>query len=113
MPRNYYAKQNDKLRPFRATLLDAEKEPIDLTEADSVELHIGYHGAPDNAIVSRAAAILDPPTAGRIQVYLTQEELTTSGEYDVEVQINWVGGGIETVPSKEGQNKAIISPEVA
>lgn len=87
-------KRHDTYPPLRATLSDVNG-PIDLTSAVSVKLIMKGK----TSLVTGLCAIVSPSTSGSIQYNWATNDLSVSDTYNVEFEIGWAGGGIQTVPN--------------
>ena len=99
----YQIKQGDTRPVYQAQLLDGfgtpAEAPLDLTNATQVKIKLrttGDEGAPK---VNGTMVITTPKTAGIVTYQWAAGDLDTPGKYDVEFEITWTGGGIETVPN--------------
>jgi hypothetical protein len=97
-------KQHDNRPIYVADLVDnadTTPTPINLSTATSVTFKMRTAGAADtNApTVSRAAQIGTPSSAGRVRHNWTTADTAAIGEYEVEFEILWNDGGVETVPN--------------
>lgn len=96
-------KRNDTWPPLKAILSDANG-PIDLTAASSVTLKMRS----STVLVSAGAALITGPTAGEVTYYWKAAQTTPTalpadtgfvGVYNVEWEIQWSSGGVQTVPN--------------
>lgn len=109
----FYVKQNDAEQVMNAWLKNADKTPIDLSDASQVHLHVGKAGGGvADTIVDAAVTIVAPATEGHVRYTWKAANTLLAGEYDGEFEIRWPGGIIRTVPSKKNF-KIVIGPEVA
>jgi hypothetical protein len=111
----FYARQNDNKVYITATLLNADKTPIDLSDISVVEFHVGKEGDPSEEarIIDADAAVIGDPTLGRVRYLLTNEDLSAEpATYDAEFEIFWPDGTDHTVPTKAGQFKFVIGKVV-
>ena len=107
----FYARQNDNKVNIEATLLNADKTPIDLSEIDRVEFHVGKEGetSVESRIIDVVAAVVGDPTEGNVKYTLTSDDLAAEpATYDAEFEIFWPDGTDHTVPTKAGQFKFVI-----
>ena len=89
-------KQGDTLPAFRAQLRDVVngvEVAKDLTLATSAKLLLR-----GPATLSAALTIEAPPTGGWVNRPWGVNDLATIGNYDVEVEVTWSGGGKQTFP---------------
>lgn len=94
---DYALKQNDTYPVLSATLTD-QLGPVDLTTADSVKL-IMKSGA---TTVSGTCVVVTPQTGGnigKITYDWTAPDTATIGVYQLEFEVTWNVGDVETYPN--------------
>jgi hypothetical protein len=90
-------KQNDR-RPRWRVQLTANGAPVNITGATGAvfTMMAGTSGTPK---VNKAAmTIIDAPT-GVVEYAWASGDTSTTGEFNVEVEVNWGGGETQTFPS--------------
>ena len=98
---SFSVKQKDTRPVYLVQLVDAStgsNVPINLTNATSVTFKMRVHGGTGAPKVTAAATIVDAVN-GKVQYTFTSANLDTVGTFDVEFEILWNDGGIETVPN--------------
>lgn len=99
-----YYSENDTAPDLRRQLLDGDGDPIDLTDASSVTITIGYaryshYYAPFEVIVDRASCDIETPkTDGWVHWTPGTGDLSPPGTYHYIFEINWGDGTRQTVP---------------
>src|SRR5688500_2993190 len=101
-------KQNDNRPLLRATLLDENEHPLDVTGA-VVTLHMGWPG--EAAILIGACTIID--AVGGVVEYDWTTKHTVDDSYNAEFQIVYLDGGVRTVPTDRRLLRIIVTPEIA
>jgi len=95
-------KRNDTV-PLEATL------PVDsLTDADSVTFHLKESGS---SVLSGNASIIDEAT-GKVAYQWQSDETDRTGPYNIEWEIEWSDGGIDTYP-KSGTDTIYFFDDIA
>lgn len=102
---SFTIKRNDT-RPLLILNLIENGSPLDLTDADSVRA-ILKAGA---VVVEPAAAVTNAAT-GEVTVTFEAADTSTAGTFNLEVEITWAAGEIETVPN-EGYAEIIIAEDL-
>jgi hypothetical protein len=98
---NLTMKRNDTWPPLRATLLDGEGDPLDLSTADTIRILL----AGPITIKTGPAAIVGDPTDGVVEYEWQGAEgedpadLHTAGEYKGEFEVTDEEGHVYTVPN--------------
>lgn len=108
MSDTFTIKRRDNLPILRATLYsDSEHtQPVDLTNADEVHLKVGRVN--QSITIDKVMTILSPPTNGKVETQLTTAETNQQpGDYQMEFEVNWVGGDKSTYP-KLGYKQFVI-----
>lgn len=94
-------KRRDNLPVLRATLYtdEAQTVPVDLTNVNQVLVKVGkVNQAPT---LNKSMTILEPRTAGRIEVqFTTSETFLSPDDYSMEFEVQWVGGDVSTYPKQ-------------
>lgn len=106
----WYARQNDTLGTIRAQLLDENGAAVDLTNAVGVDFHMKPR---DGALKVDGACTIVDAVNGIVQWAWEDAPtgLDTAGVFDVEWQVTYTGGGIQTHPNV-GSDKVRVSPEL-
>jgi len=68
--------------------------------------------APDTTIVAAAAAILNPPTDGKVSYRPTGTQTAVPGIYKCEWEVTFPGGIIKTIPEGRLYRKAIVGADL-
>lgn len=77
---------------------DPGAAPIDLTLATEVNFLMRLHGSTGSPEIRSPMTIADAVN-GTVQYAWQAGDTDTPGDYDVEFEITWSDGGIETVPN--------------
>lgn len=93
-------KQGDSAPNLRATLVNADTTPIDLTTAIGVSLIVKIKGAADTdpPYFDNPCDITDA-LAGEVEYDWDIADTASIGEYNGEFEIDWGGGDLQTVPN--------------
>lgn len=75
-----------------------DEAPIDLTDATEVNFLMRLHGSTDPPAIRSPMTITDAVN-GTVQYAWQAGDTDTAGDYDVEFEITWNDGGVETVPN--------------
>lgn len=98
-------KQGDTRPAYVVDLIDDYKlpteKPLNLTSATTVYFIMRAQGASVAPKVRTAMTVVDA-AQGRVQHTWAVSDTDTIGQFDVEFEINWSDGGIETVPNGHG-----------
>lgn len=79
--------------------LEEDGDPVDLSLATAVQCHVFEHGSTEQ-IMDRAGSIVSgSSTAGRISVSPSSSEVSSSGYYDLEIEVTWTDGTESTWPN--------------
>lgn len=109
----FIIKENDTRRPWRVPFVEnfgeADANPMDFTDVTAATFlmrEAGAPGAPDvtgTATWTVAGSTVPPATRPEVIVEYVWApgDLTPPGEYDVEVQLTYSDGGVETVPNND------------
>lgn len=101
-------KKNDR-RPYYRVQLTANGTPVDLTGATAARF-IMKSGS--TVVVNKQAmTFVDRPT-GVVQYAWGATDTATSGDFNIEVEVDWGGSELQTFPSK-GYFTATISDDLA
>ena len=96
-------KQHDTAPSYVIDLADnyglQDEAPIDLTTATSITFLMREAGTAGAPKVSAAMTVVGAATAGRVQHDWSAGDTDTVGSFDVEFEIEWSDGTIETVPN--------------
>lgn len=99
-------KRGDTFPPLAVVLLDGTVA-TDLTAAASVRFLMA-DATSGTVIVDAAATITDAPT-GAVSYLWSPGDLDIVGTYEAEFEVTWVGGGIQTFPSRRHLRIAVVS----
>ena len=95
-------KQHDTAPSYVVDLADnyglANEAPIDLTTATSVTFLMRQTGTPGTPKVSSAMTVISAAN-GRVQHDWVATDTDTPGDFEVEFEIAWDDGTIETIPN--------------
>lgn len=105
----FYIKQNDTEPTFQAGLLDSDGFPVDLTSATAVRFHM--RDASGTVIVDQPMVIITA-ASGVVQYDWIAADTQTAGSFQVEVEVTYLGGSIETFPNN-GYEEVIITDDIA
>ena len=107
-------KQNDTKPDFVVALRDDIGEPgeapIDLTTATDVVFNMRIEGGA--VTISRAAVTVSDAANGEVTYEWDPADTDTVGTYEAEVEIEWPGGGVETVPN-DGYFEIKVTDDIA
>jgi len=93
---NFSIKENDTLPALRAVLKDSAGDPVDLTDA-TVMFHM-RNTSNSNVKVDSAAVIIDA-TGGVVDYQWSAQDTDSVGQYEIEFEVTFSGGGIQTFPN--------------
>jgi hypothetical protein len=103
-------KQHDTFPPLQATLSD-ENGPIDLTNANAVLFIMKGTKSTGAVLVTGACTYIDRPN-GVVQYAWATGDTAVPDTYDIEFQITWSSGGIQTIPNAAlGANTIVVTPD--
>jgi hypothetical protein len=106
----FYIKQNDTRPELDVFLRDDKDRSINITGA---VVKFSLRNASDNSVkISLGSVTTVSSTAGRVKYSFSASDTDTSGNFDGEFQVTFVGGQIETFPN-DGYIKVIITDDVA
>jgi hypothetical protein len=106
----FYIKQNDTRPELDVFLRDDKDRSINITGA-SVKFNM--RDASDNSVkISAGSVTTVSSTAGRVKYSFGVLDTNTSGNFEGEFQVTFVGGQVETFPN-DGYIKVIITDDVA
>lgn len=106
----FIIKRNDTRPPYIATMKEKIGEPdesnLDLTDAD----HVNFIMKAPEALETKVNSLADIEDAATGLVSYTWEtgDTDTSGTYQVEFEIHWADGGVQTVPNNSYGEVEII-----
>lgn len=102
MATSFIIKQNDTRPVYTTTLQDNvdtdTPDAIDLTNATGVKFKMRKTGTTGAPKVNGNMAFVDRPT-GKVSYTWVVGDTDTADTYDVEFEITWNDGGVETVPN--------------
>ena len=106
----FYIKQNDTRPELDVFLRDDKDRTINVTGAT---VKFNMRNASDNTIKVNAGSVTTvSSTGGRVKYSFSSADTDTSGNFDGEFQVTFVGGQVETFPN-DGYIKVIIPDDVA
>ncbi len=91
---DFFIKKGDTAPPLRVFLRQRDNTAIPLPAGTVVKFHMG-----NGKIADGVVAILDA-TLGKVEYVWQSGDTDTPDNYDGEFEITYVGGTIQTVPSK-------------
>jgi len=98
--------EGDTAPALRRQLLDGLEEPINLSDADKVEIsiawrnpHGSYYTSPTNRIVSEALCIVESGEDGWVRWNPEEGDLTPPGTFNYTFEVFWTDGSHQTVSS--------------
>jgi hypothetical protein len=106
----FYIKQNDTRPELGVFLRDDKDRSINITGAT---VKFNMRNASDNTVtVDNGSVTTVSSTAGQVKYSFSTSDTDTSGNFDGEFQVTFVGGQVETFPN-DGYIKVIITDDVA
>jgi hypothetical protein len=106
----FYIKQNDTRPELDVFLRDDKDRSINITGSI---IKFNLRNTSDNTTKINAGSVTTvSSTAGRVKYSFTTSDTDTSGNFDGEFQVTFVGGQVETFPN-DGYIKVIITDDVA
>ena len=106
----FYIKQNDTRHELDVFLRDDKDRTINVTGAT---VKFNMRNASDNTVkINLGSVTTVSSTAGRVKYSFSSSDTDTSGNFDGEFQVTFVGGQVETFPN-DGYIKVIITDDVA
>lgn len=103
MPTEY--KTGDTWPPIKGTVTDADEAAVNIFTATSVRFIAKKVGGTE--VVTGVATKLDDgtvPLRGRWQYTWASNDLSVAGDYEVEIEVTWSAGQIETFPDAASRN---------
>jgi hypothetical protein len=91
-------KRHDTAPAAQIALEDASRNPVDLTEAASVDFHMKLQNGTDLK-VRRAAIVQSPATDGVVVHNWLAGDTDTAGLFNVEIEVTWNDGTVQTFPA--------------
>jgi hypothetical protein len=113
----YRHKKGDTQPPFRAQLVDADGLPQPIQSGDTLEFHMSPVVRGVTPTINKEAEIdddfgVDAGLDGRVRYFFDVNDTPLTGLFDVEIQINFAGGGAKTFPN-DGYYRIEIIGELA
>jgi hypothetical protein len=106
----FYIKQNDTRPELDVFLRDDKDRSINVTGA-SVKFNM--RNVSNNVVkVDNGSVTTVSSTSGRVKYAFSASDTDTSGNFDGEFQVTFVGGQVETFPN-DGYIKVIVTDDVA
>ena len=106
----FYIKQNDSRPELDVFLRDDKDRSINVTGAT---VKFNMRNASDNTTkISAGSVTTVSSTSGRVKYSFSTSDTDTSGNFDGEFQVTFVGGQVETFPN-DGFIKVIITDDVS
>jgi hypothetical protein len=98
---DFSIKAHDLMPTFRVILRndDANKTPVDLTNALSIQFFMRVTGGGGILKVNAPAAFVNPRTSGIVEYNWTGTDTDTPGLYQAEWEIMWAGNKPQTAPT--------------
>jgi len=93
---NFSIKENDTLPAIRAILKDSSGAVVNLTNA-TVRFHM-RNTSNSNIKVDSAATVVDA-AGGVVDYEWTSADTDVAGQYEIEFEVTFSGGGIQTFPN--------------
>lgn len=103
---SFYIKQDDTTPSLRADLKNGNGDAVDLLDA-TVRFHMREIGSTNVVIDSDATVISEP--GGTVQYDWVTGDTSDVGSYQVEFEVTYSNGGIETFPNNSYIRVEIIS----
>jgi hypothetical protein len=101
-------KTGDSYPPIRGTVKDNTGAAVAISTATTVRMIAKRVGGTET--VTGATVKLDDgstPLRGRWEYQLATSDLAVAGDYEVELEVTWPGGKIETFPDNQSRNPVI------
>ena len=106
----FYIKQNDSRPELDVYLRDDKDRSINITGAT---VKFNMRAASDNTIkINNGSVTTVSSTAGRVKYSFTTTNTDTSGNFDGEFEVTFVGGQVESFPN-DGYIQVISTDDVA
>jgi hypothetical protein len=106
----FYIKQNDTRPELDVFLRDDKDRSINVTGAT---VKFNMRNSADNVVKVNAGSVTTvSSTSGRVKYSFTTADTDTSGNFEGEFQVTFVGGQVETFPN-DSYIKVIITDDVA
>lgn len=103
---SFYIKQDDTTPSLRADLKNGNGDAVDLLDA-TVRFHMRAIGS-TNVLIDAAATVISEP-GGTVQYDWVAGDTSDVGSYQVEFEVTYPAGGIETFPNNGYIRVEIIS----
>lgn len=107
MSHTHYVKQNDTRDPVQAQLLDANENPVDLTNASSVNFQMGRKGQPK---VDGSAIIVDAVN-GDVKYEWQSGDTDEAEVFKGEFEVNFEDGTTLTFPNND-YIKVVVTEDI-
>lgn len=105
----YYRKKGDTKPAFSTTLRNGTA-PVDLTTATSVRFLMRASGAASPK-VNAVMTVASPATSGVVSYQLVSGDVDTAGKFNLEIEVTWSGGGVQTFPAR-GYDEMVITSDL-
>lgn len=97
-------KQGDTYPPIEATLKNKDGSAIDLTGAT-----VAFHTKRSGTVVTNAAATVADEDSGEVSYALTAADTALAGDYEIEWEITFSDGSIQSVPTDRNDILIVVS----
>jgi hypothetical protein len=104
---DFSIKRNDLLPVLDAILKDADKQPIDLTNAQSIVFHMRSEDSRELKITDGVAEFTDKPS-GAVRYSWVDGDTDTEGLFLAEFEVTWNDSKIQTFPNADFISVQII-----
>lgn len=107
-------KTGDTWPPIEGTVTDADDNAVDISTASSVRFIAKKTGGVETITgTAENLDIGDLPTRGRWRYTWEAGDLDVAGVYQVEIEVTWQVGQIETFPDKDSRNPTFdVTPDL-
>lgn len=99
----FIIKQNDTRPVYVATLKEdfglQTEAPVDLTNAESIRFLAKIADNPSGDLLVDGVADIDDAANGVVSYTWVEGDTATVGEYNIEIEVTWNDGGVETFPN--------------
>lgn len=101
LDRDYWFKVGDTRSPLEATLTDADRNPVDISQATAITFSMRAVKATTAKISEAAAVKLDdgtPENRGKVRYVWQSADVDTAGDFYGEFTVSFAGGAQDTYP---------------
>lgn len=110
MSQTFNIKQGDTEPSLEAILRDSQRQPRDLSNADSVRFHMKNVSTQDTVVDASAAVINE--SEGRVVYDWSSGDTDQEGRHEAEFEVTYNGGDVETFPNS-GSIEVYVDEEIA